>query len=108
MYQSASRNVDNASDQRWTNINDALRLEASMRGTNKWDQHPISAQFLAALARSYLPEDLRVKGQEFAVVDVLITAGKGRKFGPDTSYLTVPTRLSDMNFSGVTPVIGHP
>jgi hypothetical protein len=81
-----------------------LKQEACNRGTNKWDQRPISAQFLVALARSELPEEVRLKGQQFAVIDLIITSGKGRKFGPDTTYLTRLTRLSDTNFSGLAPV----
>jgi hypothetical protein len=81
-----------------------LKQEACDRGTNKWDQRPISAQFLIALARLQLPEEISVKGQQFAVVDLVITSGKGRKFGPDTTYLTGLTRLSDTNFSGLAPV----
>ena len=75
-----------------------------MRGTNIWGQLPISAQFLTALARSKLPESVKTKSQHFAVVDLVITAGKGRKFAPDTAYLTEPTRLADKKFSGPTPM----
>ena len=72
-----------------------------MRGTNTQGQSPISAQFLAALARFQLPKGVKNKSQHFAVVDLVITAGKGRKYGPDTVYLTEPTRLADENFSGL-------
>ena len=72
-----------------------------MRGTNIQGQRPISAQFLAALSRSKLPQGVKSKSQHFAVVDLVITAGKGRKYGPDTVYLTEPTRLADENFSGL-------
>jgi len=51
-----------------------------------------------------LPERVKSKSQHFGIVDLVITAGTGRKFGPDTTYLTQPTRLSDMNYDGVTPV----
>lgn len=75
-----------------------------MRGTNIWNQRPISAQFLAALARLPLPKHVKSKRQPLGVVDLVITAGKGRKFGPNTTYLTEPTRLSDKKFSRVVPV----
>jgi hypothetical protein len=81
-----------------------LGEEASQRGTDFWNQRPLSAQFLAALARSQLPERVKTKSQHFGVIDLVITAGTGRKFGPDTTYLTRPTRLSDMRYSGVAPV----
>ena len=75
-----------------------------MRGTNIWNQRPLSGQFLAALARTQLSEHVKANSQRFGVIDMVITAGTGRKYGPDTSYLTAPTRLSDKKFSGVAPV----
>lgn len=75
-----------------------------MRGTDIWGQHPISAQFLAALARCKLPKGPQNRSQHFAVVDLVVTAGKGRKFGPDTVYLAVPTRLADKRFAGFAPM----
>lgn len=82
-----------------------MEHEASTRGVNKWKQRPLSAKYLAALSRSQLPEDDKLAGQQFAVVDLLITAGEGRKFGPNTPYLNEPARLSDMNFSGIAPIV---
>jgi hypothetical protein len=75
-----------------------------MRGTDPWGQRPISAQFLAALARSQLPKSVKTKSKHFAVVDLVITAGKGRKYGPDTTYLLEPTRLADSRFTTLAAV----
>lgn len=75
-----------------------------MRGTDIWGQLPISAQFLAALARSKLPRGPQYRSQHFAVVDLVVTAGKGRKFGPDTVYLAEPTRLADKKYAGFAPM----
>ena len=99
-----SGDVDSTPDQRWDNIGKALGQEADLRGINTWGQPPISAQFLAALARSQLPKSVKTKSQHFAVVDLVITAGRGRKFGPDTTYLDEPTRLADKQFSGLNPL----
>jgi hypothetical protein len=96
--------VEDSPEHRWTNVSNVLKQEACTRGTDKWHQRPVSAQFLIALARSQLPEVIRAKGQQFSVIDLVITSGKGRKFGPDTSYLTGLTRLPDTKFSGLAPV----
>ena len=98
-----SDDADITADQRWDNISESLAQEANMRGTDIWGQLPISAQFLAALARSRLPKGIKNKSQHFAVVDLVVTAGKGRKFGPDTVYLAEPTRLADKKFAGFAP-----
>lgn len=96
--------VDSTPDQRWDNISDALGQEANRRGTDLWGQRPISAQFLEALARSQLPNSVKTKSQHFAVIDLVITAGKGRKYGPDTTYLLEPTRLADSRFLALATV----
>jgi hypothetical protein len=100
--------VEDLPEHRWTNVSNALKQEACTRGTDKWYQRPVSAQFLIALARSQLPEEIRRKGQQFSVIDLVITSGKGRKFGPDTSYLTGLTRLPNTKFSGLAPVAEDP
>jgi hypothetical protein len=74
-----------------------------VRGINKWKQPPISAQFLAALSQMQLPEAVVMKNQQFAILDLVITSGKGRKSGPDTAYIAGPTRLSDVDFCGLAP-----
>lgn len=100
----ASTNASGESHQRWENINAALKQEASIRGENQWSQRPISAQFLVTLAHLQLPNSVSAKSQNFAVFDVVVTAGKGRKYGPEAGYIIAPKRLDDRRFSGVFSV----
>lgn len=95
---------DGQADLRWSEISAGLQQEATARGTNVFQQRPISAQYLIALSRMDLPEDL--KGHtKFAVVDLLITAGRGCKYGPETSYIFGPTRMEDNTFSEHAPIL---
>ena len=100
----ASSNNHGVANKRWANISQALEEEASQRGTDQSGQRPISAQFLIALARMQLLDSIGAKSENFAVIDVIITAGKGHKHGAETSYITSPTRLFDSSFSGFAPV----
>lgn len=107
IYESPASESSSACDQRWVNINQLLKQEASTRGVNKQNERPLTAQFLTTLARSQLPATVRAKGRRFAVIDLVITAGRGRKFGAETTYITEPSRLLNKKFSGVAPIVGH-
>lgn len=105
IYESSASESGSACDQRWANISQALLEEASTRGMNKQNQRPLTAEFLTSLARSQLPGSARAKGQRFAVVDLVITAGRGRKFGPETTYITEPSHLLNKKFNSVAPIV---
>lgn len=100
----ASSNTGGLATERWANIGRNLEEEASQRGVDQKRQRPLSAQFLIALSRLRLPDSVSARSENFAVIDVVITAGRGRKHGAETSYITAPTRLFDGNFKGVVPV----
>jgi hypothetical protein len=100
----ASSNTGDLAAQRWANICQTLEDEAAQRGMDQKRQRPLSAQFLIALARLQLPDSVSARSGNFAVIDVVITAGTGRKHGAETSYITAPTRLFDGNFKGIFPV----
>jgi hypothetical protein len=100
----SSRNTCGLANERWANIGQALEEEASQRGRHQAGERPLSAQFLVALARLHLPDSIGTRSGNFAVFDVVITAGHGRKHGAGTSYITAPTRLFDGNFRGIAPV----
>jgi hypothetical protein len=100
----ASSNTGDLATQRWANICQTLEDEAAQRGMDQKRQRTLSAQFLIALARLQLPDSVSAKSGNFAVIDVVITAGQGRKHGAETSYITAPTRLFDGNFKGIFPV----
>ena len=86
-------------DKRWDAISMALMTEAQQRGTNKYGDFSPSAEYLSALATKPLPDRLRSKGDRLGIIDVVITSGAGRKYGPDTSYLQVPTRMDDAKYN---------
>ncbi|KAF2032963.1 hypothetical protein EK21DRAFT_59689 [Setomelanomma holmii] len=91
-----------SAQQRWTDICKALRIEASQRGMNKQGDIPPSAEFLHALSSVQMPvqvENLQKPGgKSFGVIDMVITAGEGRKVTSGTTYLKMPMRLTDENF----------
>lgn len=91
-------------ESRWSAVSRALMAQARLRGTDRFGDLQPSAEFLGALADLGLPE--RVKDiMSIGVVDVLITAGKGQKYGPETAYLTMPTRLDDPDFAISNPAV---
>ena len=86
---------------RWADVSESLRREAEIRGRDVLGNTAPSAEFLSALAALPLPE--RLRGQQgIGVFDIVFTAGKGKKHGPETTYLTCPTRMRDPEFSPST------
>lgn len=43
------------------------------------------------------PERLK-ECQGIGIVDLVITVGKGKKYGPETTYITQPTRMDDLRY----------
>ncbi|KAK5114003.1 hypothetical protein LTR62_003126 [Meristemomyces frigidus] len=82
---------------RWDDISRKLQYEAESRGLNKWGDSSPSAEFLLALSQTSLPAHLHDR-HGLAIMDVVVTAGRGRKYGPDTSYMTIPRRLDDPSY----------
>ncbi|KAK3653416.1 hypothetical protein LTR56_004620 [Elasticomyces elasticus] len=90
--------------ERWDAISLGISREAHARGHNKWGDVPPSAEVLCALSKLDLPE--RLKQQHgLAVIDLVITAGTGKKYGPDTAYITKPIRMDDPRYK-VSPNAG--
>jgi hypothetical protein len=91
-----------SAEQRWAQICMALQDEARERGTNAEGGMPPTAEFLSALATMPMPEQVRdmqeAGGKVFGTVDVVITAGEGRKLVSGIGYLKAPRRLADENF----------
>ncbi|CAO2658042.1 Nn.00g073020.m01.CDS01 [Neocucurbitaria sp. VM-36] len=98
------RRVDKPSSaqQRWEEICQVLRDEADKRGKDRHGHTPPSAEYLTALAKMQMPAQVRVmqkpNGRRFGVVDVVISAGYGRKVTSGTTYLKAPQRLADANY----------
>jgi hypothetical protein len=88
--------------QRWKDISAALSREASQRGTDSQGNIPPSSHFLGALATSRMPDQVvawqKPGCRHFGVIDVVITAGEGRKVTSGATYLTRPQRFTDENF----------
>ncbi|KAI8933798.1 hypothetical protein NX059_009505 [Plenodomus lindquistii] len=87
---------------RWQAICEALQCEAQARGMDGKGNISSSAEFLTALASMEMP--LQVcdmqwpGGRHFGVIDVIISAGDGRKAINGGGYLKAPQRLKDVNF----------
>jgi hypothetical protein len=99
----AGKNKNSPSvEQRWREICQALQDEARERGTNEEGGVPPTADFLGALASMQMPEQVRdmqkTGGKVFGTVDVVITAGEGRKLTSGIGYLKTPRRLADENY----------
>ncbi|KAK0354644.1 hypothetical protein LTR91_011535 [Friedmanniomyces endolithicus] len=88
--------------QQWDATSRALEKEARSRGRNKWGDVPPTAELLLALSQHQLPVQLSDQ-PGLAVFDLLITAGYGKKYGPETAYLLAPTRMDDPEY----PLLGE-
>ena len=97
LHSTLGNNEDDA-EQRWKAVGARLTHEATIRGRDRLGYLPPSADFLTALAGLDLPQRLRDK-VGIGVIDVVFTAGSGKKYGPETAYLTCPTRLDDHSYS---------
>jgi hypothetical protein len=89
-------------EKRWDDICDALMRESDERGTDKQGNIPPSARFLKALATTQMPAQVsgmqEPGSKDFGVIDVVISAGDGRKVTSGAGYLKAPQRLLDTNF----------
>jgi hypothetical protein len=88
--------------QRWQDICQALQSEAQERGCNKEGEVPPTATFLRALATMQMPDEVwniqNPGGKVFGTIDVVITAGDGKKLTSGVGYLKTPARMLDENF----------
>ncbi|KAI4193447.1 MAG: hypothetical protein LQ348_002858 [Seirophora lacunosa] len=68
---------------RWTDISDRLTLAAETNGRNKKGELPVVGRYLQSLAAVPMPatllDVLRTSRNHFAVIDVVVIAGKGSK-----------------------------
>jgi hypothetical protein len=98
----SKRKASTAIEKRWNDICEALMRESEERGTDKQGNVPPSAEFLKVLATMQMPaqvSDMQEPGsKEFGVIDVVISAGDGKKVTSGATYLKAPQRLLDTNF----------
>jgi hypothetical protein len=89
-------------EKRWKDIGKALSREANERGMDKHGNVPPTSKFLKALATLGMPDQVvelqQRDSRNFGIIDVVITAGEGRKVTSGTGYLTKPQRFTDENF----------
>lgn len=92
----SGRDTDNAHE-RWAAISNKLNEEAEVGGRNKWGDLSALGDYLASLAKFPMPkevDDLQKPGElNFGIIDVVLTAGTGRKDDPDTGYIEEPARM---------------
>jgi hypothetical protein len=91
-----------SAEDRWKHIGRALGWEADERGTDSAGNVPPTSNFLKALSTMEMPDEIRSfqspGSRNFGVVDVVITAGDGRKVTSGKGYLKTPQRFPDKNF----------
>ena len=83
--------------QRWKAVSDILKGEVEKGGRNEWGDPSILGDYLESLSKLEMPkevEDLQ-KGSEvkYGIIDVVLTAGHGKKDNADTGYLSQPSRM---------------
>ncbi|OQO01912.1 hypothetical protein B0A48_12385 [Cryoendolithus antarcticus] len=88
---------------RWTQLSEAHTREAECRGQDADGEIPITAKYLMSLSQLVMPDSIKLLGTDFSVIDIIITAGDGSKFGPGTSYQRGPTRMTDHRFMSNIP-----
>ena len=89
-------------EQRWLHLCQALQIEARERGQDEEGNRPPTADFLCALATMQMPDQVRNMqkpgGKTFGIIDVIITAGEGRKLTSGVGYLKAPKRMVDESY----------
>jgi hypothetical protein len=92
-----------SAEERWAQVNQSLLNEAVERGINRNSDSPSTAKLLVSLAKMQMPEQLKYSQdpgkKTFGVIDVIVTAGTGKKVTSGTRYLNRPERLRDACFS---------
>ncbi|KAL8806784.1 MAG: hypothetical protein Q9200_004924, partial [Gallowayella weberi] len=82
---------------RWTEIAQAHKLAAESYGRNDKYELSLIGDYLQSLADlpmpATLPEMLETGNERFAIIDIVITTGKGRKEDASAPYLMRPTPL---------------
>ncbi|KAL8799423.1 MAG: hypothetical protein Q9182_005908 [Xanthomendoza sp. 2 TL-2023] len=82
---------------RWNEIAQAHKLAAESYGRNEKYELSLLGDYLQSLAGlpvpATLPEMLETGNERFAIIDVIITAGKGRKEDASAPYLMRPMPL---------------
>ena len=83
---------------RWTTISDGLKLAAEANGRNQHNELPAVGQYLQNLAAvpmpATVPNMLKTSRNRFALIDVVVTTGKGNKDDASGAYQLVYSHSS--------------
>jgi hypothetical protein len=90
--------------ERWNGVSEALLQEYELRGRDRYGDVSPSAEYLMALSQVALPNDVK-HSKGLGIIDVIITAGRGQKYGSEVEYLTGPTRLDDTAYTLSNPLV---
>lgn len=90
--------------ERWSCVAEALQQESELRGRDKYGDVSPSAEYLQSLSQLSLPDCVK-HSKGLGIIDVVITAGRGQKYGAEVEYLTAPTRLDDKAYTTSNPLV---
>ncbi|CAE7219169.1 hypothetical protein PTTW11_11138 [Pyrenophora teres f. teres] len=101
-----ARKNDNSSntsaEERWRQICQALQNEVCERGTDEAGNVPPTAHFLSALASMRPPDQVyemqQLGKKTFGTIDIIVTAGEGKKITGGLGYLKAPQRMVDTDY----------
>ncbi|KAL8942448.1 MAG: hypothetical protein Q9211_001391 [Gyalolechia sp. 1 TL-2023] len=98
------KRVEEDARSRWTAISDTLDIAAESHGRNFRNELSVIGQYLQSLAAipmpPTLPSMLNTDHKRFAIIDVLVTSGKGSKDPVQGSYLMRPLSLKLYGYRG--------
>ncbi|KAL8950323.1 MAG: hypothetical protein Q9222_003646 [Ikaeria aurantiellina] len=87
---------------RWAEIGKKLAVAAESSGRNDREELSASGQYLESLASWPMPATLSQRlestQERFAIIDVIVTTGKGRKEDVRVSYIISPTPLKLLGY----------
>ncbi|MCJ1436216.1 hypothetical protein MMC27_005594 [Xylographa pallens] len=83
--------------QRWKAVSHILQGEAEKGGKNKWGDLSILGDYLKSLSMLEMPKEVeelqKGGGVRYGIIDVVLTAGHGKKDNPESGYLSEPARM---------------
>lgn len=92
-------------EDRWKSIQQAVRAEATARGTDNNGTRPVTANYFMEVSKLTMPPELKKwcnpQGQKFGVIDVVLSYGQGSKDSSCKKYLSEPTRLRSSKFKSL-------
>ncbi|MCJ1379149.1 hypothetical protein MMC17_002249 [Xylographa soralifera] len=100
--------------QRWKAVSHILQGEAERGGRNKWGDLSILGDYLKSLSMLEMPKEVedfqKGGGVRYGIIDVVLTAGHGKKDNPESGYLSGPARMrtSGLRETGLETMLKTP